>query len=136
DSIGASTGRTIQDIETELPPLKGKGASFREYVAARRALEEDLNNFYNNTNFWKHGWDAEVCRKEEFYKIANNLLKMIGGSFGRPEVAASTCRDRDRHGHWATWCLGSMSTTRLRNAQSAMAFSARLRTGAPFIARG
>ncbi|KAG0357640.1 hypothetical protein BGZ54_000260 [Gamsiella multidivaricata] len=86
NSIGASTGRTIQDIETDLPLLKGEGASFRKYVAARRASEEDLNNFYNNTNFWKHGWDAEVCRKEEFYKVTNGLLNMIGGSVGRPRL--------------------------------------------------
>ncbi|KAF8939596.1 hypothetical protein BGZ58_009202 [Dissophora ornata] len=85
-TTGASTGRTIQDLESALPPLKGEGASFCEYVAARRAFESDLNDFYNNTNFWKHQWDAKVCRKEEFYKVAEGLLNMIGGSVGRPRM--------------------------------------------------
>ncbi|KAF9545295.1 hypothetical protein EC957_011049, partial [Mortierella hygrophila] len=85
-TTGSSTVRTIQDIETALPPLMGEGASFREYVAARRASEEDLDNFYNQTNFWKHKWDSEVCRQEEFCKVAEGLLKMIGGSVGRPRM--------------------------------------------------
>jgi hypothetical protein len=83
---GASTGRTIQHLESTLPPLRGEGASFCEFVAARRAFEGDLNAFYNNTNFWKHQWDAKVCRKEEFYKVAEGLLNMIGGSVGRPRM--------------------------------------------------
>jgi len=86
NTTGASTGRTVQDIETALPPLKGEGASFCKYVAVRRALEDDLDNFYNNTNFWKHVWDAQVCRQEEFYKVAEGLLKMIGGSVGRSRM--------------------------------------------------
>ncbi|KAF9126355.1 hypothetical protein BGW39_006691 [Mortierella sp. 14UC] len=60
NSTGASTGRTIQDLEPTLPPLKGEGASFREHVAARRVCEGDLDDFYNSTNFWKHAWDAEA----------------------------------------------------------------------------
>ena len=84
--IGADTGKTIQAIESALPPLNGEGASFREYVATRRASERDLDNFYNQTNFWKHKWDAAICRQEEFYKIADGLLKMVGGSVGRPRM--------------------------------------------------
>ncbi|KAF8923623.1 hypothetical protein BGZ47_004614, partial [Haplosporangium gracile] len=86
NTTGAFTGRTIQDLESTLPPLKGESASFCEYVAARRAFEGDLDDFYNNTNYWKHQWDAEVCRKEEFYKVAEGLLKMIGGSVGQPRM--------------------------------------------------
>ncbi|KAF9110085.1 hypothetical protein BGW39_004840, partial [Mortierella sp. 14UC] len=85
NTTGASTGRTIQNLESALPSLKGEGASFCEYIAARQACEDDLDNFYNNTNFWKHQWDANVCRKEEFYKVAEGLLNMIGGSVGRPK---------------------------------------------------
>ena len=43
-----------------------------------------MDDFYNNTNYWKHRWDAKVCRKEEFYKVSDRLLKTIGGSVGRP----------------------------------------------------
>ncbi|KAG0010590.1 hypothetical protein BGZ81_002685 [Podila clonocystis] len=46
-----------------------------------------MDDFYNNTNYWKHHWDANVCRKEEFYKVADGLLKMIGGSVGRPRMS-------------------------------------------------
>ncbi|KAF9922721.1 hypothetical protein FBU30_007142 [Linnemannia zychae] len=83
NSTGALTGRTIQNLESALPPLRGEGASFREYVAARRASEEDLDGFYNHTAFWRHKWDSELCRKEEFYKVAEGQLNMIGGSVGR-----------------------------------------------------
>ncbi|KAF9153146.1 hypothetical protein BG015_004007 [Linnemannia schmuckeri] len=61
NTTGAITGRTIQDLESTLPPLKGEGASSCEY-------------------------DAQVCRKEEFYKVAEGLLKMISGSVGRPRM--------------------------------------------------
>ncbi|KAF9130429.1 hypothetical protein BGX30_013492 [Mortierella sp. GBA39] len=86
NTTGAPTGRTIQDLESALPPLKGEGASFCEYVAARQGFEGDMNDFYNNTNYWKHQWDANVCRKEEFYKVAEGLLNMIGGSVERPRL--------------------------------------------------
>ncbi|KAF8916938.1 hypothetical protein BGZ58_005189, partial [Dissophora ornata] len=86
NTTGLSTGRTIENIESTLPPLKGEGASFCEYVKARCVSEGDLDDFYNNTNFWKHRWDANVCRKEEFYKVAEGLLNMIGGSVGRPKM--------------------------------------------------
>ncbi|KAG0281211.1 hypothetical protein BGZ97_009305, partial [Linnemannia gamsii] len=58
-TIGVSTGKSIQNIETALPLLKGDGASFREHVAARHACEDDLDNFYNKSNFWKHQWDVK-----------------------------------------------------------------------------
>ncbi|CAO3568811.1 unnamed protein product [Mortierella alpina] len=51
NTIGASTGRTIKDLESTLPPLQGGGASFCEFVSARRAVESDLDAFYNSTNF-------------------------------------------------------------------------------------
>ncbi|KAF9293355.1 hypothetical protein BGZ91_010370, partial [Linnemannia elongata] len=76
NTTGPSTGRAIHDLESALPPLKGEGASFCEYVATRRAFESDLYGFYNKTNFWKHKWDADVCKKEEFYKVAEGLLNM------------------------------------------------------------
>ncbi|KAG0298727.1 hypothetical protein BGZ98_000089 [Dissophora globulifera] len=73
------SGRTIRDLESALPPLNGEGASFRGYVAVRRACESEMDSLYNNTNYWKHRWDAQVGRQEEFYKVADGLLRMIGG---------------------------------------------------------
>ncbi|KAF9565018.1 hypothetical protein EC968_004278 [Mortierella alpina] len=86
NTAGAITGTTIQDLESTLPPLVGEGASFCDHVAARRAAEGDLDDFYNSTNFWKHKWDSEVCQKEEYYKVAEGLLRMIGGSVGRARL--------------------------------------------------
>ncbi|KAG0280702.1 hypothetical protein BGZ95_009085 [Linnemannia exigua] len=134
NATGQSTGRTIQDIETALPPLKGEGASFCKYIAARRASEDDLDNFYNNTNYWKHKWDANVCRKEEFYKVAEGLLNMIGGSVGRPKephqhvvIAIGLAKFTAAHGppsldgtlvRWATWSSGSANTIPRNHAQT------------------
>ncbi|KAF9996824.1 hypothetical protein BGZ79_009439 [Entomortierella chlamydospora] len=86
NTIGVSTSRTIQDIESSLPPLKGEGASFRGHVQERNAAESDLDNFYNNSNIWKHQWDAKICCQEEYYQVADGLLKLIGGAVGRPRM--------------------------------------------------
>ncbi|KAF9956089.1 hypothetical protein BGZ72_003026 [Mortierella alpina] len=85
-TMGATTGRTVQDLESTLPPLQGDGSSFCQHVAARRAVEVDLDRFYNSSNFWKHRFDAQVCYKEEFHKVAEGLLNMVGGSVGRPRL--------------------------------------------------
>jgi hypothetical protein len=84
NTIGVSTGKNIADLESDLPALRGEGASFTAYVTARRQAETDLDQFYNHTNFWKHQWDARLGRQEEFEKVANGLLRMVGGSSGRP----------------------------------------------------
>ncbi|KAF9916627.1 hypothetical protein FBU30_001241 [Linnemannia zychae] len=81
---GASSGRTIKELESTLPPLKDEGAPFCKHVLVYRECEDDLDDFYNKTDIWKHQWDAQICRKEEFYKVAEGLLNMVGGSVGRP----------------------------------------------------
>ena len=44
----------------------------------------DFDWFYNYTNYWKHAWDSKICRQEEFTEVADGLLRMVGGSVGRP----------------------------------------------------
>ncbi|KAF8925889.1 hypothetical protein BGZ58_000390, partial [Dissophora ornata] len=85
-TIGAFTGKSISDLESALPPLRGEGSSFSEYVKARQKAEADLDKFYNNTNYWKHAWDSKLSRQEEFSKVANGLLQMVGGSIGQPRM--------------------------------------------------
>lgn len=45
-------------------------------------VENDLDAFYNQSSFWKHKWDARRARQEEFSRVANSLLQMVGGSIG------------------------------------------------------
>lgn len=76
------TNRTVSEVESSLPPLRGDGTSIQQYVQARRAVEADLDAFYVQSNYIKHAWDAERARDEEFSRVANSLLKMTGGSTG------------------------------------------------------
>lgn len=75
---------SISDIESALPPLHGQGASFAAYVQHRTAHRQTLDEFYNGNNFRykKHKWDAKRARQEEFRRIADSLLRMVGGSIG------------------------------------------------------
>ncbi|KAF8950831.1 hypothetical protein BGZ46_004327, partial [Entomortierella lignicola] len=61
--VAPGTERSISDIESSLPPLRGEGAS------AERYFEE----------FTKRQWDAKKAREAEYRTITNRLLKMVGG---------------------------------------------------------
>ncbi|KAG0270913.1 hypothetical protein BGZ96_006118, partial [Linnemannia gamsii] len=74
------TGRTISEVESSLSPLRGDGASIRLHIEDRDMVETDLDAFYNQSSFWKHKWDARRARQEEFSRVANSLLQMVGGS--------------------------------------------------------
>ncbi|KAF9967826.1 hypothetical protein BGZ70_008054, partial [Mortierella alpina] len=45
--------------------------------------EKRFGRLYS-TNFWKHKWDAQLSREEEFFKVAEGLLNMVGGFVGQP----------------------------------------------------
>ncbi|KAG0221208.1 hypothetical protein BGW42_008116, partial [Actinomortierella wolfii] len=86
--------KTISDAESSLAPLRGEGASVRNHlegyktaegngrINGRNLDEANLDAFYNQSNLWKHKWDAQRARKEEFDRVANSLFKMVGGSLG------------------------------------------------------
>ncbi|KAG0000392.1 hypothetical protein BGZ65_004412, partial [Modicella reniformis] len=42
--------RSVKDIESELPPLRGEGASSSTYPDKHGAVKEQLNEFYNHNN--------------------------------------------------------------------------------------
>lgn len=75
---------SIADIESELPPLRGKDANVDEYLEVLEQHHDRLDAFYNGEDmrFKRHGWDAKRARVEEFNIIANRLLGLVGGSIG------------------------------------------------------
>ncbi|KAF8923272.1 hypothetical protein BGZ58_003142, partial [Dissophora ornata] len=75
---------SIRKIETEYPPLHGENADFDTYVQHRHAYEDELDNFYNSNNFKfkRHKMYARAARKEEYYRLTDALLRMVGGSIG------------------------------------------------------
>ncbi|KAI8357054.1 hypothetical protein B0O80DRAFT_99820 [Mortierella sp. GBAus27b] len=76
--------QSISDIESSLPPLRGNEGSVQEYVKSLQEVEEHLDSFYNSNNtVKKHRWNARRARDEEFRRIADSLLRMVGGSIGR-----------------------------------------------------
>ncbi|KAG0346723.1 hypothetical protein BGZ54_005111, partial [Gamsiella multidivaricata] len=83
-SIPLGAAKSISNIESELPALRGKDASVEKYVAGLAGVKEQLDEFYNKSaTFKKHQWDARKAREAEFDIIADRLLNMVGGSLGR-----------------------------------------------------
>lgn len=78
------TGRTISEVESSLFLLRDDGASIRLHIEGRDMVEGDLDAFYmyNQSSFWKHKWDARRARQDEFSRVTNSLLQMVGGSIG------------------------------------------------------
>ena len=76
-------GKSITEIETSLPPVRGDRANIADYVERVRGVEEQLHSFYNeNHTFKRKRWDSQKARQEEYQRIADSLLKMVGGSYG------------------------------------------------------
>lgn len=75
---------SITEVEITLPPLHGEGANFEEYMKHRHAYEQPLSDFYssNTFRFKKHKWDAKRAKDEEYRRITDSLLRMVGGSIG------------------------------------------------------
>ncbi|KAI7829496.1 hypothetical protein BC939DRAFT_500321 [Gamsiella multidivaricata] len=75
---------SIGNIETKLPSLRGKGASFASYVTELERVEAQLNEFYNGSNrFKRHKWDARRAKDAEYRLITDRLLKLVEGQIGR-----------------------------------------------------
>ncbi|KAG0014587.1 hypothetical protein BGZ82_001717, partial [Podila clonocystis] len=75
--------KSIAEIETDLPALRGSAASIAKYVKDSKVVELELETFYNSIVLKKHKWDAQRARDKEFELIAKRLLKMVGGNPGR-----------------------------------------------------
>ncbi|KAF9342319.1 hypothetical protein BGX26_007803, partial [Mortierella sp. AD094] len=76
--------QSIEEIESDLPPLRGPDANVEQYIQHLEAVEQLLHDFYNGSNrlYQSHAWDAQRALEEEISMIANSLLKMVGGSSG------------------------------------------------------
>ncbi|KAF9913484.1 hypothetical protein FBU30_003314, partial [Linnemannia zychae] len=75
---------TISKIESSLPPLRGATASFSNHINQRRASHVHLDAFYNGKNFHfkKYKYMSKKARMVEFHRVADSLLRMVGGSIG------------------------------------------------------
>ncbi|KAF9995996.1 hypothetical protein BGZ79_010270, partial [Entomortierella chlamydospora] len=77
------TIKSIGGVESTMPPLRGPGASLEEYLKHRDKYAQQLGHFYNDqTLYKKYQRDAKSARNEEYRRIADSLLRMIGGSIG------------------------------------------------------
>ncbi|KAI1313011.1 hypothetical protein EDD11_002789 [Mortierella claussenii] len=72
--------RSVKDIESDLPDLRGTGASVRDYVGRPEDVEVHLDTFYNSVALKKHLWDARRAKAEEYRQITNSLLMIVGRS--------------------------------------------------------
>ncbi|KAF9343858.1 hypothetical protein BGX26_005115, partial [Mortierella sp. AD094] len=66
ESIPDQQTKSIAHAESNLPPLRGPGASVVEYVKKLEEVEEQLSEFYNGANygFKKHDWDKTRPSKQ------------------------------------------------------------------------
>ncbi|KAF9158623.1 hypothetical protein BGX20_003309, partial [Mortierella sp. AD010] len=79
---------SISDIESNLPPLHGEGASFETYFKEFNKVKKRLDDFYNCSKSLvkRHQWDAEKARESEYSIITNRLLKLVGGTIGEKRI--------------------------------------------------
>ncbi|KAF9537113.1 hypothetical protein EC957_008805, partial [Mortierella hygrophila] len=82
--VPAGATESVEEIESNLPPLRGDDASIMDYVEEIQRAEDQLNESCNGNNmrYHHHNFDSSRAREEEFRTIANRLLSMIGGSVG------------------------------------------------------
>ncbi|KAF9964874.1 hypothetical protein BGZ73_001677, partial [Actinomortierella ambigua] len=83
-STSEETKWSISKIETALPHLHGDHANFEAHVQHRNTYMDALDTFYNGNNhiFKRHRWFAKAGRAEEFSRLADALLRMVGGTIG------------------------------------------------------
>jgi hypothetical protein len=76
---------SIQDLKSNLPPLRGIDASRSNYAKSIEECQEQLDTFYNGNNMLvrRHSWNTTRGYHAEFAVITNWLLNMVGGAVGR-----------------------------------------------------
>ncbi|KAG0301164.1 hypothetical protein BGZ99_003546, partial [Dissophora globulifera] len=72
----------IGKIESSLPHLRGAMANFGDHVRKHSENRIHLDKFYNRQTYKKHQYMAKKARQEEFHRLADSLLRMVGGSIG------------------------------------------------------
>ncbi|KAF9979952.1 hypothetical protein BGZ75_009024 [Mortierella antarctica] len=85
--------QSIVEIESQLSPVRGSGASVVAYVFKFEEVEERLLVFYggDNNRFLKHTWDMERVKKHEYQAIANSLLNVVSGNIGEHWQGTTRC---------------------------------------------
>ncbi|KAF8941741.1 hypothetical protein BGZ47_007241 [Haplosporangium gracile] len=75
---------TIRTIELSLPPLRSANANFADHVECRNVNKAHLDNFYNGKQFRYKRYKrmSKEARAEEFHRLADSLLRMVGDSIG------------------------------------------------------
>ncbi|KAF8918499.1 hypothetical protein BGZ58_004848, partial [Dissophora ornata] len=84
EAISDGEQKSIGDIETHLPPLKGQGASVINHVRELERDEKRLLEFYSGSDnqYNRHVWDMKRAMFNEFQLIADRLFNIVGGSIG------------------------------------------------------
>ncbi|KAF9107457.1 hypothetical protein BGX29_006324 [Mortierella sp. GBA35] len=84
EAVPEGETKSIADIESALPPLRGDGSRVVKYTAELKG-ENRLLEFYNgdNNRYKRYQWDLRRARQEEYSAIANRLLSIVDGSIGR-----------------------------------------------------
>ncbi|KAF8941202.1 subunit of tubulin prefoldin [Haplosporangium gracile] len=72
--------RSVTDIETHLPPMKGPSSNVINYIKELERVEEQLKGFYNgpDAKYKRHKWDMQRALHGEFQLIAHRLLGIVG----------------------------------------------------------
>ena len=85
DSTPSGT-ESIASIERSLPALRGPDASVANYEHRLQQVGDNLEKFYNKSSniIKRHQWDSQKAYRAEYAIITDKLLKMIGGSAGKP----------------------------------------------------
>ncbi|KAF9160238.1 hypothetical protein DFQ26_005748 [Actinomortierella ambigua] len=75
---------SISTLESAVPPLRGANGCFPKHVDRNEDNKEVLDKFYNGNKFFlkRHKWHARRGRQEEYHRLADGLLRMVGGSIG------------------------------------------------------
>ncbi|KAF9335909.1 hypothetical protein BG006_010334 [Podila minutissima] len=75
-------------VKTQQQAKRHKETKYFDLVIKRKAVSQLMGSFINwqqeQKKDVKHAWDAKLCRQEEFSKVANGLLQMVGRSIGWP----------------------------------------------------
>ncbi|KAG0254341.1 hypothetical protein DFQ27_006905 [Actinomortierella ambigua] len=78
----------INTIESSLPPLRGPNASIAGHCRVRAANRAHLDKFYNGHQFKFKRYKnmAKSARAQEFHRLADSLLRMVGGTIGEKKA--------------------------------------------------
>ncbi|KAG0262907.1 hypothetical protein BGZ95_003941, partial [Linnemannia exigua] len=82
--VSPETTMSVAHIESNLPSLRGNDASIHDYLLELERTHDQLDHFYNGDNmrFERHAYDASRAKEQEFNLMANQILKLVGGSIG------------------------------------------------------